>query len=558
MAAEVLEITRIKVKEMSEWWSSLSIKNKLQIPIQLILLVVMVFAQRWAFDRYEMRVLEDAKNLAVIPADGVFNGLNMMMLNGTISDIEQRTLFVKKMAVSSNAEELRLIRGKGVVEQFGAGLADEQAKNDLDREALNTGKRQSEFFEKNGKSILRVVEPIAAAQNFRGTGTNCLQCHVVQEGAVIGAVTVSLDMTAEYAAMSKASALLWVGQIAVQMMLFFVIGWLINQVTRPTRELQQIMKAMQADGDLSRRAVVRSKDEVGQTAEAFNALIDNFSAIIRQVLNGVDRINKTASHIAATASEVSGSSREQSVAVSSTASAVAEVTVSINSVAANTNEVRALSEKSLKQTERGNRSVEEMVHEIHSIENAVQQIALTANEFVESARTIANMTQQVKDIADQTNLLALNAAIEAARAGEQGRGFAVVADEVRKLAEKSAQSAVQIDKVTSKLDEKSARVEQAIATGVQSLATTHKHVEQMSAVLNEAGAAVKESNVGVGEIAVSVGEQGVASNEITRNIEKIAKMAEKNHAAIEQTAHDIAELERMGVELQNAVARFKV
>lgn len=543
---------------MNEWWSSLSIKNKLQIPIQLILLVVMVFAQRWAFDRYEMRVLEDAKNRAVIPADGVFNGLNMMMLNGTISDIEQRNLFVKKMAVSSNAEELRLIRGKGVQAQFGVGAAEEQPKNDLDREALNTGKRQSEFFEKNGKSILRVVEPIAAAQNFRGTGTNCLQCHVVEEGAVIGAVTVSLDMTGEYAAMSKASAVLWVGQVAVQMMLFFVIGWLINQVTRPTRELQQIMKAMQADGDLSRRAVVRSKDEVGQTAESFNALIENFSAIIRQVLHGVDKINKTTSHIAATSAEVTNSSRAQNEAVSSTAAAVEEVTVSINSVAENTNAVRTLSEKSLQQTERGNRSVDEMVHEIHSIEGAVQQIALTANEFVESARTIANMTQQVKDIADQTNLLALNAAIEAARAGEQGRGFAVVADEVRKLAEKSAQSASEIDKVTSKLDEKSARVEQAIATGVQSLATTHKHVEQMSAVLNEAGAAVKESNVGVGEIAVSVGEQGAASNEITRNIEQIAKMAEKNHAAIEQTAHDISELERMGVELQNAVARFKV
>ena len=98
-----------------------------------------------------------------------------------------------------------------------------------------------------------MVQPIAAAKNFRGTGTNCLQCHVVEEGAVIGAVTVSLDMTGEYAAMSRASAVLWIGQIVVQMVLFFIIGWLINQVTRPTRELQQIMLAMQADGDLSRR-----------------------------------------------------------------------------------------------------------------------------------------------------------------------------------------------------------------------------------------------------------------------------------------------------------------
>jgi methyl-accepting chemotaxis protein len=543
---------------MKEWWSSLSIKNKLQIPIQLILLVVLVVAQRWAFDRYEVRVLDDARNRAVVPADGVFNGLNMMMLNGTISDIEQRRLFVKKMAASSKAEEVRMIRGRGIEAQFGAGVAEEQARDDLDKAALNSGKQQSVFFEKDGKHILRVVEPVAAAKDFRGTGTNCLMCHTVEDGAVIGAVSVSLDISEEYNAMDRASAVLWVGQISIQVVLFFVIGWLINQVTRPTRELQQTMLAMQTDGDLTRRVPVRSKDEVGQTAVAFNALIDNFNSIIRQVLNGVDKINKTTSHIAATSSDVAESSRAQSEAVSSTAAAVGAVTGSINTVVDHTSSVRTLSEKSLQQTEQGSRSVAEMVHEIQSIEEAVQQIALSANEFVESARTIANMTQQVKDIADQTNLLALNAAIEAARAGEQGRGFAVVADEVRKLAEKSAQSASEIDKVTSKLDEKSARVEQSIATGVQSLQTTHKHVELMSAVLNQAGEAVKESNVGVGEIAESVTEQGSASNEITRNIEQIAKMAEKNHVAIEQTAHDISELERMGVELQNAVARFKV
>jgi methyl-accepting chemotaxis protein len=543
---------------MNEWWSRLSIKNKLQIPIQLILLVVLVVAQRWAFDRYEHRVLEDARNRAVVPADGVFNGLNMMMLNGSIADIEQRRLFVKKMAVAGNAQELRIVRGKGVIAQFGAGASDEQVKDDLDRTALDSGKQQSSFFEKDGKHILRVVVPVAAAKDFRGTGTNCLMCHTVDDGAVIGAVSASLDISEEYTAMNRASAALWVGQVTIQVLLFFVIGWLINQVTLPTRELQQTMQAIQSDGDLTRRVPVRSKDEVGQTAEAFNALIDNFNAIIRQVLNGVDKINKTTSHIASTSSEVAESSRAQSEAVSSTATAVGAVTTSINNVAENTSSVRSLSEKSLQQAEQGTRSVAEMVREIQSIEGAVQEIAQAANEFVESARTIANMTQQVKDIADQTNLLALNAAIEAARAGEQGRGFAVVADEVRKLAEKSAQSASEIDKVTSKLDEKTVRVEQSITTGVQSLQTTHRHVDQMSAVLNEAGAAVKESTVGVGQIAESVAEQGAASNQISRHIEQISQMAEKNHAAIKQTAHDINELERMGVELQNAVARFKV
>src|SRR5512135_1955708 len=543
---------------MSEWWSNLSIKNKLQIPIQLILLVVLVLAQRWAFDRYEVRVLEDARNRAVIPADGVFNGLNMMMLNGTISDVEQRRLFVKKMAASSNAEELRIVRGKPVQAQFGPGNEDEQAKDDLDRAALSSGKQQSELFTRNGKRILRVVEPVAASKDFHGTGTNCLQCHVTEDGAVIGAVTVSLDMTSEYNAMSKASAVLWVGQIVVQLVLFFVIGWLINQVTRPTRELQQIMLAMQADGDLSRRAVVHNKDEVGQTAVAFNALIDNFSAIIRQVLDGVHKINDTTSHIAATSSEVASSSRAQSEAVSSTATAVGAVTASINSVAQNTSVVRELSEKSLQQAEQGNRSVAEMVQEIESIEGAVQQIALSANEFVESARTIANMTKQVKDIADQTNLLALNAAIEAARAGEQGRGFAVVADEVRKLAERTSQSTQEITTMTNTIQN---GVNEAVESmhGVSTRVVDGVRLVQDSATtMQDIHSGAQDASQAVNSITLSLGEQGVASNEITRNIEHIANMAEKNHTAIEQTAHDIAELERMGVELSNAVSRFKV
>jgi methyl-accepting chemotaxis protein len=543
---------------MSKWWSELSIKNKLQIPIQVLLLVVLVFAQRWAFQQYEVRVLEDAINRAAIPADGVFNGLNMMMLNGTISDAEQRRIFVKKMAVSSNANELRLIRGLSIQQQYGEGDKEAQAQDELDRMALQSGQQQSKATEINGKHLLRVVEPFAAAKDFRGTGTNCLQCHSVPDGAVIGAVSVTLDITAEYQAMQKASALLWGGQMLIQVMLFFVIGWLINQVTLPTRELQQTMLAMQADGDLTRRVEIRSKDEVGQTAAAFNALIDSFTGIIRNVLTNSERMNETAKHIADTSTGITSSSRAQSDAAISTATVVEEVTASINSVSENTHIVRKLSEKSLKQTELGNSSVAEMVQEIRCIEGAVQQIALAANEFVESTRTIASMTQQVKDIADQTNLLALNAAIEAARAGEQGRGFAVVADEVRKLAEKSAQSASEIDKVTSKLDEKSSRVERAIASGEQSLLSTHKHVEAMSAVLTEAGSAVKESNLGVAEIAESVSEQGKASADIAQHVERIARMAESNYAAIEQSSRDIAELSRMGHELQNSVAKFKI
>jgi methyl-accepting chemotaxis protein len=236
---------------------------------------------------------------------------------------------------------------------------------------------------------------------------------------------------------------------------------------------------------------------------------------------------------------------------------VEEITVSINAVSANTEEVRKLSEQSLQQTRNGNQSVTEMIGEIHSVQEAVNQIEGSVKEFVDSTRAIAGMTQQVKDIADQTNLLALNAAIEAARAGEQGRGFAVVADEVRKLAEKSAQSASEIDSVTNALNQKSSHVEATVQGGLRSLQATQEHVARVSAVLIEAGESVTKSSSGVNDIAAAVSEQSLASTEIARNVEKIAQMSEENHAAVNANSQDIVRLEKLARELQAAVGRFK-
>jgi methyl-accepting chemotaxis protein len=199
-----------------------------------------------------------------------------------------------------------------------------------------------------------------------------------------------------------------------------------------------------------------------------------------------------------------------------------------------------------------------MIGDIRNVQDSVNQIAASVKEFVDSTRAIAGMTQQVKDIAEQTNLLALNAAIEAARAGEQGRGFAVVADEVRKLAEKSAQSANEIDEVTSSLNLKSGLVEGTVQAGLRSLQSTQEHVERVSAVLSDASAAVTQSSQGVGDIASSVAEQSLASNEIARNVETIAQMSEENHAAVQSNSQEIRRLELLAGELQAAVSRFRV
>lgn len=333
---------------------------------------------------------------------------------------------------------------------------------------------------------------------------------------------------------------------------------IVSGINTSVGDLRGTMVKMAADGDLTARVKVHGKDELGQAATAFNGLIDGFSGIIRQVNNNASAVSNSATNLSSASLQISKGSQAQSEAAASTAAAVEEITVSINSVAANTEDVRKLSAQSLSQTQQGNQSVTAMVGEIQTVQDAVNKIAGSVKEFVESTRAIAGMTQQVKEIADQTNLLALNAAIEAARAGEQGRGFAVVADEVRKLAEKSAQSASEIDQVTNSLNKKSGDVEATVQQGLRSLQATQQQVGQVSEILTGAGAAVEKASHGVNDIASSINEQSLASAEIARNVEMIAQMSEENHAAVDSNTEEIVKLERLAKDLSGAVGRFKV
>jgi len=350
--------------------------------------------------------------------------------------------------------------------------------------------------------------------------------------------------------------------LVVGMLLTIIVGGglgysVISGVAKSTSDMNRAMSQTAADGNLARRVPVYGSDEVAQSAIAYNSLIDSFREVIAHVHRSAESVIETAMQLSTSSTQITQGSQAQSEAAASTAAAVEEMTVSITSVSENTNEVRKLSEHSLEKNREGNLSTAEMIKDVGQVEATVNLIASSVNEFITSARTIASMTQQVKDIADQTNLLALNAAIEAARAGEQGRGFAVVADEVRKLAEKSAQSAGEIDSITQSLEQQSTSVEKSVQDGLRSLQSTHDHVDEVSNVLEEAGKAVEKSSAGVNDIASSVSEQSLASNEIARHVERIAQMAEENHAAIAQSEQGVLNLSGLARELQDAVSKFK-
>ncbi|MDD4912516.1 MAG: methyl-accepting chemotaxis protein [Sideroxydans sp.] len=541
---------------MTNWWSKLSLRNKLQFPIQGLLLIITLGVQHVALDKFESQVIESAREKAEVSADGVLNGLNMLMLNGIISDADQRALYVQKMGQSERMLDLRVIRNKPVQDQFGPGLPSEQAADEMDKLALSSGKQQTQIANHNGIQSLRVVVPFIAQKEFRGT--NCLTCHTVPEGTVNGAASITLNMSEDFAVIQNAKITMWTGQVILQIMLYFMIGAIISVFVKPTQALQRAMVEMQQSGDLAKRAKVENEDEVGQTVRAFNDLTNNFQVIVTQVDGQSKQVTLAAQSLSDDAQQLSDSAQKQSDAANIAATAVSQVSAGIGQVAESTDRVAALSHESLERANRGQQSLQEMVQELRHVETAVKEIASAVSEFVDNTQSITSMTQQVRDIAEQTNLLALNAAIEAARAGEQGRGFAVVADEVRKLAEKSAHSATQIDEVTQSLGAQSSKVEKTVQRGMSALQTSQDHVTEVTKILVESNESVGSVNEGLDDIARSINSQRDAAQEIARNIERIASMTQKSNEIVHRTVVAVSGMSNVADNLTRTVGRFKV
>jgi methyl-accepting chemotaxis protein len=271
-----------------------------------------------------------------------------------------------------------------------------------------------------------------------------------------------------------------------------------------------------------------------------------------------DKLRGTAANFHRIIVGMQAGTAEQSAAVQDTSDAILRLTSGVEDIATQAGEVDRLAAASLTRTQDGNESLSRMIGELTLAESSVREMTDTAREFVNSASAITNMTREVRDIADQTNLLALNAAIEAARAGEQGRGFAVVADEVRKLAEKSAKTASEIDGVTLGLEHQAAKVEETLDRGLAALGTSQEYLETVAITLGEMNQTVGQTTDGMGRINSAVAGQSQASTEISANIERIVSMASSCDATVGDVVSGAQQLEELAGELETAVRRFRL
>jgi methyl-accepting chemotaxis protein len=312
-----------------------------------------------------------------------------------------------------------------------------------------------------------------------------------------------------------------------------------------------------AQGDLARAIDFSGNDETALLLRSMHDMQQSLKGVVHRIGSGAAEVSGAAQQLSATAGEVAVSSRHQSEAAAATAAAVEEVSVSIALVSDKASQAREVADETVRVADQGLVRVQQSKVDMGRVEDMVEQTARHIGELASRSSQIGSIANVIKDIADQTNLLALNAAIEAARAGEQGRGFAVVADEVRKLAEKTAGAtneiksmidAIQTDtKATvTTMSSVSSQVREGVA-GIDSL------VEPLSKLNTGAHTALSD----LGELSAATREQNHATQEIARNVESIASMAESNNEAVAASVGAADNLSRLARELLAAVGHFK-
>ena len=432
-------------------------------------------------------------------------------------------------------------------------------KDNFENEAIRAIMAGAESYAR--RDDINGVPTFRRAVVDKATTAACLSCHTSnQVGDTLGMLSVALPMGPAIALSSKS---MWqtgglMGSVVVIIMAitYFLLR---NIVLQPLAKMSDISRDIaKGEGDLTKRVPAEGNDEIAHMGKYFNEFIEKLQNMIKKVAHVTDKVASASVELSATAEEISKGTDTLTSRASQTAAAVEEMNATVGQVAQNSGKAASLAQDTVKTAQEGGTVVSSTISGMQQLSEAVSNSATIISDLGKSSDQIGEIVRTIEDIADQTNLLALNAAIEAARAGEQGRGFAVVADEVRKLAERTTKATKEIGDMIRQIQHDTRGAVDSMQQGTQKVTAGVDLVNKTGEALSQIVRMVSESADMIRQIAVASEEQSVATQQIASDIENVAKVTKESSSGAHESAKASQDLSQLAVELQGIVGGFKL
>ncbi|PWF61530.1 methyl-accepting chemotaxis protein [Shewanella sp. BC20] len=505
-------------------------------------------------------VVQLQQEIGLTPKTGLYGTLRTAVHNveSMLKEYDQLPLEVAMLQLRRNEKDFMLRREMSYVETFDANIAKFNASlrvSSLDTDTQNKIAALIEQYQKDFKSLVNKEQQLGLSEKD-GTMAKLIAANKLTEVSADELHNLALKAIDDTQSSSVNIGILVF--VIIALILAVITYLIIRSIITPVERITQVISRIEVSKDLTLRCDASTQDELGEIAQHFNSMVGSFQQLIEQVIESVATINTSCKSVSENAMLASEGVAQQLNETDMVATAITEMGATIDEIAKTTELAALKAGKTHENAQLGQTEVEQTILKIRQLSDQINSSASVVDELERDSETIGSVLDVIRGIAEQTNLLALNAAIEAARAGEQGRGFAVVADEVRSLAMRTQSSTQEIANIIQTLQSRTRAI-------VQLMDASQKQGAESAEQAAAAGELLKLINTDVHnimdmstQIAAAIEEQSMVAAEVNKNVVVIRDIAEDSSRAADANASASDELKSRAEYLVSAVSHFKI